>query len=133
VKKIYYYTFYRLYKLAKKSSTPLPADFVAGVSLVALMVWFTLSILIYYNVLIDRYFNLEKIYIIIIAITISILNIYLLVVNNAWKEYNRRFDDLPMKTNRKGGWIVFGIIVFIIVNLIFSFYLMSQVDWNKYK
>jgi len=39
LKKIYHYIFYVLYKLAAKSSTIFPKDFVAFVGLLALTVW----------------------------------------------------------------------------------------------
>ena len=43
------------------------------------------------------------------------------------------FENWPKKKNIRGGIIVWGIIIFIIANLIFSFYLMSLINWKLYR
>lgn len=55
------------------------------------------------------------------------------VHTDIWKEYVIEFDQLSKKKNRIGGWIVFGVVLLVVMNLIFSFYLMSQVDWSMYR
>ncbi len=64
---------------------------------------------------------------------VIILNYFAFVHTDIWKKYVKEFDRLPKHKNKLGNWIVLGVVLFIIGNLIFSFYLMSQVDWSKYR
>jgi hypothetical protein len=43
------------------------------------------------------------------------------------------FDKIPQKERKYQGWIVFGFITVIFLNLIFAFYQMSLVDWAVYR
>ncbi|TCN57591.1 hypothetical protein D0809_13485 [Flavobacterium circumlabens] len=67
------------------------------------------------------------------AIIIYVFNYFTLDYKDNWKQYNVEFANYSKRKNRIGGWIVFGIILLIISNFIFSFYLISQVDWSQYR
>jgi hypothetical protein len=102
--------------------------------MIALEIWILLSLVNYYTVYSKVFVELSilmpMVYIpLIIVIGFNYLT---LDYNNNWKKFNVEFENYSIKKNRIGSCIVFGIILIIICNLIFSFYLMSQVDWNKY-
>jgi hypothetical protein len=111
------------------------SDWKAGIVIIALETWLLLSLIIYYNVFIDRYFNLTATSPVIILSSIAILlgNYFAFVHTDEWKAYVKEFDALPKKKNQIGSLIVFAIVVLVIANLVFSFYLMSQIDWKQYK
>lgn len=111
------------------------SDWKAGIAIIALEIWLLTSLVIYYKVLFNRYFHLgESNWDVIISVIIIVIPNYLLFVHtDKWKDYVKEFDRLPKKKNRLGSWIVFGIVLFVIANLIFSFYLMSRIDWSQYR
>lgn len=137
IKKYYYYFYYKWYRLIEYTSTELGGafwtDFKAGIAIIALQIWFIVSLFNYYNIFIDRYINFSKNTYITIGLIIAFLNTLSLSFVIFWKEYFKSFDELPQKVNKKGSWIVFGISAFIVLNLVFSFYLMMQIDWSKYR
>lgn len=118
--------FYKLYKHYESSSEPWWSDWKAGASMGALEIWLLLSIGAYYSILtktsIELSISMPIIYIPLLVI--FILNYFSFMYNDIWKEYNKEFNQLPKKKNILGGWIVFGIIVFVIGNMLFSFYLL---------
>ncbi len=59
-------------------------------------------------------------------IIIIAFNYYSLDYLDIWKEYNKEFDNLPRKKNVLGSWVVFGIVLIIIGNFIFSFYCLDK-------
>ncbi len=132
--KAYYYLFYKLYRFWELVSFPkFWSDFKAIVSIVALEIWFALSLINYYNIFIDRHFYLENTIFFLIGGIIIGINIISFIYLDKWKEYNEEFNQLPRKKNIIGGIIVWTIILLIIANLIYSFYLMSQIDWSQYR
>jgi hypothetical protein len=66
-------------------------------------------------------------------VLVLLINYVAFIHTDVWKDYVIEFDKMPKKKNRIGSWIVFGIVLFIISNLIFSFYLMSRIDWSQYR
>lgn len=134
MKRAYYYLFYKFYKLWDNISFPkFWSDWKAGISIIFIEILCIYTIVIYYNIFVNRYFELKKTPMIIVTMIICATNYMLFVHTDAWKEYVKEFDKLPKRTNRIGSWIVFGIVLFIIINLVFSFYLMSRIDWSLYR
>lgn len=135
MKRAYYYLFYKFYKMSEAAPSRWLSDWKAGIVIIALETWLLLSLIIYYNVFIDRYFNLTATSPVIILSSIAILlgNYFAFVHTDEWKAYVKEFDALPKKKNQIGSLIVFAIVVLVIANLVFSFYLMSQIDWKQYK
>lgn len=138
IKRHYYYFYYKWYRLVEYTSTELGGafltDFKAGIAIIALQIWFVVSFFNYYNIFIDRHINFSKDTYITIGLIMAFLNTLLLsFVRDKWKEYFKEFDSFPKEKQRKGSWIVFGISAFIVLNLIFSFYLMMHIDWDQYK
>ncbi len=135
IKRAYYYLFYKFYKLGELAQPPFLSDWKAGIAVIALEIWVLLSVGVYYAVVTKTVIEL-KISMPIIFIPLAlviILNYFAFVHTDIWKKYVKEFDRLPKHKNKLGNWIVLGVVLFIIGNLIFSFYLMSQVDWSKYR
>lgn len=103
--------------------------------MIALEIWISISIGAYYaiykKIFIELAISMPVIYIPLLIIIA--FNYFTLNYKDNWKQFNSEFENYSKKKNRIGGWIVFGIILFIISNLIFSFYLMSQIDWSQYR
>ncbi len=135
--KAYYYFFYKLYKHYEKGPSVWLSDWKASLTL-DILVFFTLfSLIIYYKVFVDRHFSLDTeytklIFAVLYVMLIALPNYFLFNHNNKWRRIIDRYDHLPKQKNKIGGWIVFAIVVLIIANLIFAYYLMSQIDWKQY-
>ena len=133
---IYYYFFYKFYKFWEFISIPsFLSDFKAGISLIALEIWFLLSIGVYYSVLTKETMNLSISSPIVLIPLVLILSIkyYCFIYSNKWKDHIKFFDKLEKKKNVIGTWVVILSTFLIITNLIYSFFLMSQIDWSSYR
>lgn len=138
-KKFYHYTFYKLFNFYEKTpfwGAKWLSDWKALFSMMVLEIWLLLSSLIYYKVYTKRDFIAENLMVpvlIIAAIIFSLVKYFVFEYQNKWKDYIREFNKYSKKKNRIGGIIVWAIILLIIANLIFAFYLMSQIDWKQYR
>ncbi len=139
IRKAYYYLFYKIYKSIEYTSEEFGGafwtDFKTGLVIAALEIWLLLSIGNYYSIITKKNADLSLTMPIVYIplLLLLILNYFSFMHNDKWKEYNRQFDKLSKKKNIVGTWIVVGVVVFIIANLIYSFYLMSQIDWSQYR
>jgi energy-coupling factor transporter transmembrane protein EcfT len=133
IKKAYYYFFYWLYKLAMTGAIKSLSRFYATLAILVLEIWFALSYFVYYKIFVDRHssFEVKSPQVIAFFIAILILNYYAFMHTDNWKEYVAEFDQWPKSKNNTGRIIVICIIAVIISNLIFSFYLMSRIDWQN--
>lgn len=135
MKKAYYYFFYKLYKWYDRGPSIWLSDWKAVASIIALEIWLYLAFISYFSVITKKATELTiSSPLVFVPLTIILLVNFLFFSNTILCEhYIKEFDRLPKKKNRLGGWIVFGIVISIITNLIFSFYLMSQIDWSQYR
>lgn len=127
LKKSYYYFYYKLYKSTNPSSL-LPRQFRAILYLDVLFIFAGLSLVYLYGTFFNPNFNLGngKWLIVLYIAIICIPNYLIFEHNDQWKEIVDTFDKLPKKTNQIGGFITWSIVVIIILNLIFSIYLMAR-------
>lgn len=111
------------------------SNWKAGLCIIALELFLIASLFIYYKVFFNKYVHLgESNWDVIISVLVVVIpNYFAFVHTDIWKDYVKEFDQLPKRRNRIGSWIVFGIVLFVIANLIFSFYLMSKIDWSLYR
>jgi len=129
----YYYLFYKLYNFWEKVSFPkFWSVFKAGVSVIALEIWFIMCLINYYTLFVNRQFYIDKNMFLFIGILVTVVDV-IIFKSDTWKLYNKQFNRLSKKKNIIGGVVVWSVIIFIIFNLIYSFYLMSQVDWKQYR
>lgn len=135
VKKAYYYLFYQLYKWYEKGPSVWWSDWKASLSIDVLLFFLLFSGIIYYDVFIDRSFELgdDNTVVLFFILVISIPNYFIFHHRDQWKDIVKEFDQLPKRTNKIGGWIVFGVVMLIITNMVFAFYQMSLVDWSQYR
>ncbi|MRX42072.1 hypothetical protein GJU43_22585 [Flavobacterium sp. LC2016-23] len=139
IKKSYYYFFYKIYRSIEYTSNSFGGETLisskAGLVMLALQVWVLISISAYYAIytktFIELTISMPIVY--IPAIIVFAFNYFTLDYKDNWKKYNVEFANYSKRKNRIGGWIVFGIILLVISNLIYAFYLMGEVDWNKYR
>ncbi|MBO9675177.1 MAG: hypothetical protein J7577_17150 [Sphingobacteriaceae bacterium] len=136
IKKSYYYLFYKLYKFWQVVSTPkIWSDWKAELCIDALILLLGASILVYYKVFVNRYFHFgdSNLPVIITCISISLINYFVFHHKSQWKEIVIRFDAYPPESHKRGSFVVGLVILAVIINLIFAFYLMSRVDWSHYR
>lgn len=137
IKQIYSYLFYKLYKFWERVSVPkFWSDWKSGISMLALEIWLLVSVMVYYKVftkrdLINNALR-HPLTFIILAILIMI-KLMMFEHQDRWKKYVIEFDKWPKRKNRKGTIVVWSVIILIVANLIFSYYLMSKIDWAQYR
>lgn len=125
IKQAYYYLYYKLYKYSQSSI--FPNDFAATIFLYALGIFFFFSLINYYNLFTNTHHEVNKILVIIIYFIIIVIpNYFIFHHNSQWKDIVKEFDKLPEEKNKKGGIIVWSIIILIIGNMLFSFYLLFE-------
>lgn len=139
LKKMYYYFFYKIYcsieYTSELSGGKFLSAFKASLVMIALEIWILISLGAYYAFSTKTAVELsisQPIVIIPLVIIVG-FNYFTFDYTDIWKNYNKEFEKLPKKKNQIGGWIVFDFVLFVISNLIFSFYLMSQIDWSQYR
>lgn len=136
IKKSYYYFFYKLYKFWEYVSVPkFWSDWKASLILDCLIYFIVSSAFIYYKVFFNPYLHLSEGYndVFILVIPVVIFNYLVFHHRDQWRSIIVEFDKIPKKKNLIGSWIVFSIVLLVILNLIYSFYLMSQIDWSQYR
>lgn len=123
---MYYYLFYKFYRLFEAfRTTRWLTDVKAGGAVMALEILFLFSMNDYYEFMTGKHRRLEmnsK----EILIPLSILGIIkwiFFVKDDIWKDYVDKFDAWPKEKNKKGFWVVVGVVVFVIANFIYGIYL----------
>ena len=134
--KWYYYFFYKMYKQHEGSwlaetKAMVYTGFIIGMIL--------LTVLINYKIHVNRYFELDdtanfkiKLFLFLLLI-IGLPHYCFLSRDDKWILIVRKFDRLPKRKNKIGGWVIFILCAFILVNLIYSYYQLSLIDWSKYR
>ncbi|WP_326983440.1 hypothetical protein VUJ46_02520 [Chryseobacterium sp. MYb264] len=127
IKNGYYFMFYTLYSRGKKSATIFPYDFIASLYIIILEILIIVSLTNYYNIIFktDSGILSNEIWILIV-ITLTLIDYFLLYSKNQFKFIVRKFDYFSNEKNKRNKQVVYAIIILIIMNLIFSFYLLSQ-------
>ncbi|UCA59358.1 hypothetical protein KB553_20415 [Chryseobacterium rhizoplanae] len=138
IKIAYYYFFYKIYKSIVYTSQLVGgefwSDFKAGIAVAALEIWFLGSLLNYYSLIknVKLNFTLKDPIILIPLVLLFLLNYFAFIHNEEWKEYNKKFDMLSQKTNKKGTVIVCIIVGFVIINFLGSSYLLQKYIFKMY-
>ena len=133
VKRAYKYTFYKLYRFYEAAPSRWMSDWKASVSLMALEIWTLLSLVNYISVYTRKGFSDNFFLSLFIPFLIfsTIHKFFTFEHRNRWRIYVNKFSRIPKKENSTGTYIVWICICLLIGNLIFSFYLLSKVDWIK--
>jgi len=135
IKTAYAYLFFFLYKQVSKPKPQFLLYFKTAVSLVALEFMIVIATFIYFTDITKLSLLPEKpnIYLILLTIVPFIfIKFWFFERKDKWKNYVSKFEQWPEKRKKKWNLIMRIIIFFVIANVVFSFYLMSQIDWTKY-
>jgi len=139
VRKGYYYFFYKIYHSIEYTSKSFGGETLifskAGLVMLALEAWVLLSFVAYYKIYTktSMQLSISMPVVYIPVILLFVFNYFTLDYKAKWKIYNDEFANYSNRKNRIGGWVVYGIILLIIGNLVYSFYLMSLIDWSQYR
>lgn len=136
LKRSYYYFFYKLYIFFENAPSRWLSDWKATFSLFVLEIWILLSVMVYYKVFTKKDLIPDSRLVLVsfsVIIILSLIKYFAFEHRDRWKEYVEEFSKWPTKKNKTGALIVWLIVLLIIANLIFSFYLMSQIDWKQYR
>jgi len=127
---IYYYIFYKIYKLMEMFKSGAPGNkFRAIMLLTFLEMWFLFSINNYWDVALKQHstiqlFSFKSIPFIIIIL----IKWFAFIRNDRWEDYVQEFDQWPNERNKTGTWVVLGLSVLIICSSIISTYLYSNTN-----
>jgi len=135
LKRAYCYLFYKFYKMSEAAPSRWLSHWKASLAVDTLLFFLIFSLLIYYKVFVNKYTNVggETRIIWILGVFILIPNYFIFHHRDQWKGMVAQFDRLPKERNRRWGLVVWLIVTVVILNLIFSFFLMSQIDWSQYQ
>ncbi|MFP3834160.1 hypothetical protein [Chryseobacterium sp. SIMBA_028] len=128
IKSAYYYFFYKIYRSIEYTSDlsggKFWSDWKAGLVLDVLCFFTLFPLFIYYSIFTDNHQELGNTIVWIGILFIVIPNYFIFHHNNQWKGMVNNFDKLPKEKNKKGGLIVWSVIILIISNMLFSYYLL---------
>lgn len=135
IKRAYYYLFYTFYKWYQRGPSVWMSDWKAVLSIEVLGIVIGASMVIYYMIFVDRYFRIGNEFSLIpgYLLVVAVPNYFIFHHHDKWKLIVQDFDKLPNRIHRIGRWIVWGIVILLITNLIYAYYLMSLIDWSKYR
>jgi amino acid transporter len=136
IKKAYHFFFYKLYKFYESAPSKWLSDWKALFSLLVIEIWIFIAAMTYYKVFTKRDLiyedNLETASITIV-IALALINYFVFGHQDRWKTYVKEFDSWSKKKSRIGTVVAWLVVFFILANMIFAFYLMSQINWKQYK
>jgi hypothetical protein len=134
--KAYQYLFYKLYRFYESSTySRWWSDWKALVSIIVLEMWMYFSTEILYH----YFFNVPMVSsddridlgMLIFGFIVSVINWFLFISQNKWRDFVEEFDKLSIKENRIGGIIAWVIIISIIV--FYWFYSIPLLGKLKYE
>ena len=127
--KAYYYLFYKLYKFSEAAPSRWMSDWKAELSIDVLWIFFIFSCLAYYTIYTKQLVDLgsSSLLVMIYITIIALPNYFIFHHKDKWKHYVNEFDKWPKNKNRIGTLIVWGVIILIILNFFYAFYLKSQI------
>lgn len=135
LKKAYHYLYYRLYRYYNSGFFVFWTERKAYISICILDAIFVIFMYNYYTIFINRYIINQDTSLIgyLITALVCVLNYMIFQSRDQWKTIIKEFDNLSRKKRIIYDIAVYIFIAFVFANLIFSFYLMSQIDWSLYR
>ncbi|MET3538131.1 hypothetical protein [Chryseobacterium limigenitum] len=133
IKRAYYYFYYKIYKSIVYTSEMLGGQFLTDfktiIAIGTLEIWLLLSIGNYFLLITEKssgQLTIQQPIVFIPLTIIFVLNYFSFIHIDVWKKYNKEFDELPEELNKKGGIIVWSLVALVVINLIFSYYLLFE-------
>lgn len=130
---LYYLLFYKLTHFFKAVSDDNWAKPKALIVVNALCALLLIELLVWYTLVSKFIINVSKYWLIIPAFIIVTINYNFLMSRNNWDNYEIEFKNYSSKENLMINLSVLIFILLIIISLIFGFYQMSLIYWNKYR
>jgi hypothetical protein len=131
IKQLYGYFFYILYRMWLRidkgfgATGPFPTKMKALICMFGVEVWLVFAVALYCGYFFNIHPHIAFFSFIGLApfIVLLIMKWFIFEKADRWKNYVNEFDSWPPKRNRVGTWIVILLILFIILNFIYSLYL----------
>jgi len=135
IQKAYYHLFCHIYKFNERGPVVYWSEYKAVFLLALIVLFFSLSLVVYYTTFVDQSFRISNynLTVLLFFLISFIPNYFIFLHRDRWEKMIKDFDKIPQKERKYQGWIVFGFITVIFLNLIFAFYQMSLVDWAVYR
>jgi len=135
IKKAYYYLYYKLYNFAVSISDDAINEWKPLVTIGILQVMIIAEIFVWYSILTKKILTLANplTSILLIVAVIGLSNYFFFLHRNKWKGYIAEFKQYGKRKKKIGGIIVFLLIASVVASVIFSFYRLSQIDWQRYR
>ncbi len=131
----YAYLFYFFYNSVNKVKGNILVQFKAVLMVLGLeMILITSGF--YYGVYFYKFDlpeDFNKLNLLFLIVPLVGLKLWFFERNDNWKTYISKFSAWPEIKQRKWNRVMRFIVFFVFANLIFSFYLMSQIDWRQYR
>ncbi len=134
IHKYYDYLFFTFYRFWEKAPSKWWSEWKAMLTIDFLKIFFLLGLFGY--ILFYKKLNLlpeTPVIPIIIALVLFGTDYYYFLYKNKWKKRIKNFENIDSSTDRIGIILVLTIIILAIIFLIYSYYLMSTVDWKNIK
>jgi len=135
IKKTYYYLYYKLYNFAVSISDDAINEWKPLVTILVLQVLLIAEIFIWYSIATKKILTIANPLTILLPIiaAIGIANYIFFLHGDKWKNYIAEFKQYDKRKKSVGGIVVFLVIALVLVSVIFSFYRLSQIDWQQYR
>ena len=130
--RLYYYYHYKIYSSIEYTSKLFGGAFLTDLKTAIVIcvfeIWTVVSVFNYYTSFTGNILKLsiDKPLVLIPVLIIVGSKYFLFLDKGKWLPYHREFKLWPSGKNKIGSFLVFIISIFIITNLIWSFYLLSR-------
>lgn len=128
----YHHIYYKLYKVSGVYFTNSLKKESAFVFILILELITILSFVNYYIYKTKHIIDFDMIELLVISIILSLINYNVFFSKSQWKMIVQEHEKLTDKKNRLGTLCVCSLIIILLANFIFSYYLLSLIDWSLY-
>jgi hypothetical protein len=132
--KVYYYIFYRFYKLFDSAPSRWWSEGKAGAAMTLMTIFLVFTIEGYYSISTRKNIipeNNGKLIVSVLAFVIGAINYFIFAHNQRWQNIVLDFEKHSESCQRVGKLLFWFVILFLFVNMVYMFYLTSQIDWEN--
>lgn len=132
--KAYYYMFYRFYKLFEAAPSRWWSEGKAGAAMTLMIIFLLFTIEGYYSISTRKNIipeNSGKLFVGALAFIIGVINYFIFAHNHRWQDIVLDFEKHSESCQRIGKLLFWFLILFIFVNMVYMFYLTSQINWSR--
>lgn len=129
----YHYIYYKLYKISGVYFTDSLKKESAFLFILILELITILSFVNYYIFWTKHIIDFDVTELFVLSVILSLINYYVFFSRNQWKIIVEEYDKLQKNKNRILTLSVWCFILALFINLVFSYYVLSLIDWSLYK